>query len=185
MVLEFSGSEKESSSCKCTRFEISNEEIRPGESAQVLLAWEPKSMFRDQYFRQEARIETNDKDQQWMVLTIQGQLRPSIKIQPSTDVVFSKVVQNKGATAKLWLYSFRDTPLAVNDFKLSNAETASYFEIKTKPLAKNQLDEEFATSGILIEIKIKSEMPLGQFHQSLENPAQLRRRCPCRNPHRR
>ena len=154
------------SSCKCTLSDLSEHTvISPGGKTQVTVTWKSKGMSGP--FKQSASILTNDPTRSKVVFTISGRFSVAAKAVPS-ELVFSRVVAGQPATASVHLYGFRPEPLKTQDIKWDDASTANYFEAKLSPLSSGQFkQEEGATSGSLLEITVKSGLPMGPFQQKI------------------
>ncbi|MEN6498182.1 MAG: DUF1573 domain-containing protein [Thermoguttaceae bacterium] len=161
------------SSCKCTLSDLSEHTIvPPGGQKTVKVSWKSKGISGA--FRQSASILTNDPNRSKVTFTITGRFSVGAKAVPS-ELVFSRVMSGEPATGSVQLFGFRPEPLKPQDIKWDDPSTAKYFEAKFLPLSAEQVNqEEGATSGSLLEITVKSGLPIGPFQQKISVTTNLK-----------
>ena len=152
--------EKGGSTCKCTVSDLPSNEIAPGESAEILLEWEPKSASTT--FGQQARIHTNDPENKLITLEIRGKVFDTISIQPAEDLNVGNIQEGVGADARMSYFS-RILP-ALEEPKIEYDGDKLEFEIT--PLDVADLPEFEAKSGYAIAVHAKPNMPVGSFRES-------------------
>jgi hypothetical protein len=154
------------SSCKCTVSDLSEHtQVPPGGQTHITVTWKSKGMSGP--FQQTASILTNDPNRSKVTFTISGRFSVAAKAVPS-ELVFSRIVAGQEATASVNLFGFRPEPLKTKDLQWDDPGLAGYFEAKISPLPEEQVrKEEGATSGCLLEITVKSGLPMGPFQQKI------------------
>lgn len=161
------------SSCKCTLSDLSEHtQVPPGGEKTVKVSWKSKGISGA--FRQSASILTNDPNRSKVVFTITGRFSVGAKAVPA-ELVFSRVMSGEPATGSVQLFGFRPEPLKPQGIKWDDANAAKYFEAKFLPLPAEQVkQEEGATSGSLLEITVKSGLPMGPFQQKISVTTNLK-----------
>ncbi|MEN6406304.1 MAG: DUF1573 domain-containing protein [Thermoguttaceae bacterium] len=156
---------KGDTSCRCTVSELGHKEVPPGRSTKVHLTWKPTDETGP--YRQTATILTNDPTQPRVTLTISGEIVAAARFVPSS-LVFSRLTPGQSVSGSVRLFGYADKPLKVLGQSWSNAELASYFEASLQPLSAAEIKEEpNARSGVLVQVTIKSGLPLGAVRQEL------------------
>ena len=153
------------STCTCTFSEVPDQVVLPGETAEVKITWEVKSS--GSRFRESATIFTNDSNRGLVELFVVGQIIEPLYVEPSS-LVFSKVIFGQGSEASVRVVCFREQPLELLDHKFLMEKTARFFDLAVEPIAKKDLDNAQARSGLLLTVKIASGMPMGRFEQQLQ-----------------
>ena len=153
------------STCKCTEFTISHEELLFGEIGEVLLKWKPDELKVD--FEQSANVITNDPVHPMVKLTIHGQVLLAARPVPPR-LSLGRILGSKAHTSRIVVYGYRDEPVRINDFKTSTPENRERFEIRAEPLTPELLlNEPSATSGQSVMLTVKAGLPLGPLQETV------------------
>jgi hypothetical protein len=158
---------KGETSCSCAVSELRTTKLEPGESTKVLLEWKAADLFGP--YRQTANISTNDPDNPIVTLTVSGRVLTAVRVNP-TDVVFSRITADEGATATTRIFGYLPEPnlLQIKSFELSDPLHADLVDVKIEPLPAEELREELdATAGYIAHIRLKPGLPLGAFRQKI------------------
>jgi hypothetical protein len=165
---------KGESTCRCTKFEIGDKNLKtgesitinPGESATVNVQWH--ATVPPGTFRQSATIETNDSSRPQLTFTITGDVTASHRMTPD-NLVFSSVSASEPHTADVSIYCYRSGQLEVTSHQFTDASTADKFDFKSEPMPANLVkDDKDAQSGVILHVTVKPGLPLGEFHQKLQ-----------------
>jgi uncharacterized protein DUF1573 len=148
--------------CKCTLSRISKKKIPPGESSTVSLDWQGKNLAGE--FRHTATILTNDVHNPNIVLTIQGRMTGSYRASPRA-LIFSRITAGDSAVGTVKLFSYLDEPLEISGHRVSDPE---HLEVSITPLSAEEVEKEpDAKSGKLLQVTVKSGLPLGRFIETI------------------
>lgn len=160
-------------SCKCTLAEMNEKTVvPPGGETKVGLSWTAKGFLGP--FRQTATLLSNDPDRSRVLLTVTGRISVAARAVPA-ELVFSRIMAGQDATATVQVFGYRPEPLQLKDFRWSDSQTANSFEARILPLPADQIkNEEGATSGCLLEVRVKSGLPLGPFQQKISLATNLK-----------
>ena len=149
-------------SCQCTLSRITQEEIQPGESSTVTVDWHGKDNAG--YFRHVATIFTNDPRKLRVSLTIQGRLTGPIGASPQ-ELTFSRITSGDTAEGTVKLFGYLDEPLEITGVELSDPE---HLDVSIGPLSAEEVGKEpGAKSGKLLQVTVKSGLPLGRFIETI------------------
>lgn len=148
----------------CTIAELSKSQVAPGETVEVVVQYTATSKKPD--FKQIATVLTNDREQHLVELVIRGDITSKFRMLPER-LVMSNVSAKEAATAELRIYCFLSDAVRVVDHEFVGAESASFFEFKTEPIAGDQLTEQGAKSGCRVLVTLKPGLPLGPFRQTI------------------
>jgi len=152
-------------SCRCTLSKLDKDEVQPGDSATVAMAWTSNDSIGP--YRQTAVIFTNDPSQPRVTLTISGRIITAARAVPD-ELIFSTLSAGQSADAEVSIYCYLDEPLEIASFKLDDSTTAEYFDAAFEPLDADRLSEEpGAVSGQLMKVTLKSGLPQGSFRQKI------------------
>lgn len=146
---------KGASTCKCTVSELPNNEIPPGESAEVHLEWSPKEM--SDLFSQTARIWTNDPDHRAIDFRVEGEVTSLIEMVPGTDLDAGNVHEESGATTNLYVYS----PLTDQVSEPEVVYTGDWLTFTTERISEEELSKGRGRIGYRIEIQVPPTVPVG------------------------
>jgi hypothetical protein len=157
---------KGETTCRCTRFEIAQTLLKPGESTPVTIQWH--ATVPPGPFRQSATIETNDPSRTQLTFSIFGDVTSPFRIEPES-IVFTSVSMNEPQTIKANIYSFRPGELKVLNYEFMETATADKFDFRSEPMsAKDVAAEKDAQSGVVLYITVKPGLPLGAFRQKIK-----------------
>jgi len=152
-------------SCRCTASKVHRGEVPPGESTKVSLKWTADEHIGK--YRQTAKIRTNDPNNQMVELTVSGRIKAAVYAAPR-QVDFPRLAVGETATAEAMLYCTLDETLEMGSFKLSDQDTAQYFDVELEPLETEQFaDIEDVKSGYSLKVTVKPGLPLGPFTQTI------------------
>lgn len=147
--------------CKCTAFELSKSVLKPGESCDVVLTWEPKS--EDSNFSQRAPIHTNDPaihpDQFW--LTIEGSVATVVSTIP-------ELVWGVGPISDTAPTKFEGVVHSrfLDEFTIADLKTNSPFlsvESHRVPEDDKRLVDNRLLCAYRLDVSVSPEVPVGQF----------------------
>jgi len=151
--------------CKCTISDVSGEPVPPGESREVHLEWTPKST--DQVFQQTAEINTNDPDHNPVQLIIRGQVRESVRVEPSA-VQLGQFSSSDDHTFEVKVWNYRELPWQLKGYTCVRSETADHFSLEARDMTPQELGEgEGAAGGQVLRLVVKAGLPLGNVQQTL------------------
>ena len=151
-------------SCKCTVSKVSRKTIPPGETAKVTLTWKTgKSKGK---YRKRAPIKTNDPAQPGIQLKIEGTVTPDFAFKPPT-LFASGLANDMEKTLEAKLYFYGDKPVELFDPTLGGVKLKNFMKIDCQPIASDQINEPFATSGFTVQVKFLPGMPIGNFHEAV------------------
>ncbi len=157
---------KGESTCRCTRFEIAQTTLQPGDSTAVTIQWH--ATVPPGPFRQSANIETNDPARTQLTFTISGDVTSSIRLEPDS-IIFTAISVNKSQTIQANIYSYRPGQLKVLNYEFMETATADKFEFRSEPMpAKTVAEEKDAQSGVVLYVTVKPGLPLGSFRQKIK-----------------
>jgi Protein of unknown function (DUF1573) len=157
---------KGESTCRCTKFDIAQTDIKPGDSTTVAIEW--KATVPPGPFRQSATIETNDPARPELTFTITGDVTSSLRILPDS-IVFSGISINEPQTAEVHIFSYRPEPLKVANYEFMETASADKFEFHSESMPTKMLEEESdAKSGLVLHVTVKPGLPLGSFRQKIK-----------------
>jgi hypothetical protein len=152
-------------SCKCVLSEIKQLEVPPGGVTKISVTWTAGKHVGE--FRQVAKVKTNDPDKRLLELTVSGRIRVAVLAVPE-QLEFPRLAVGETASGQVMLYCSLDGPLEIDSLKLSDQDTAGYFDVSLEPLEPDQLgDQPDAKSGYLLRVTVKSGLPLGPFKQTI------------------
>jgi Protein of unknown function (DUF1573) len=160
-----------STTCKCTiggmsagGKKISKDEtlvLKKGESAAIELKWTPKSM--SETFGQSATIHTSDPDQPEIQLTINGQVRELISLQPQGEWNVGSLDGDKPGGFKGMIGS-----AILKEFKIKSIACADPTITATAtPMPKEELKASRYKSGYKINVVINRKDVIGRFDEKL------------------
>jgi hypothetical protein len=157
---------KGESTCRCTKFEIADTNLKPGESTTVTIEWH--ATVPPGSFRQSATIGTNDPTRPQLTFTISGDVTSSYRVVPDS-VAFSSISVNEPHTAEVKIYSYRPGQLELTGHEFTDPSSADHFEFRAEQMpAKMVQEEKDAQSGVLMHVTVKPGLPLGAFRQKIK-----------------
>ncbi len=156
--------EKGPTTCSCTVEEIDHPDLPPGESTKVLVTWHPKSRGA---FRQTATVRSSDPQYGVIDLAVFGDVVASYRVE-NDHPTFTNILSESTSTTQIAVYSYSTSDLALTTPVLADRGLAPYFEVTVSPMPADVLkDEPGATSGQVIDVKIKPGLPAGPFAQKI------------------
>ncbi|MGY8769990.1 MAG: DUF1573 domain-containing protein [Pirellulales bacterium] len=149
---------EQGTTCKCTISSLVNDEILPGETANIDLEWTPKAYAAE--FSQTATIGTNDPRRAVIDLIIRGTVSESLHLEPS-EINLSNVSANESHTSEAILFSHNITDLVINNVEIIG-DHSEYYSSEVKVLTQEELaDHKGALSGQKILVTLKPGLPIG------------------------
>ncbi|MFK7817133.1 MAG: DUF1573 domain-containing protein [Planctomycetaceae bacterium] len=144
-------------SCACTRYDIEDTLVQPGESTKVHVEWKPKKA--EPIFRQAMNLYTNDPENQVIVLTVGGHVAERVRIIPAPPWDIGNLISGKpGTTSGVAATSLMDT-MEVSNIKTSHPSlTVETRKADSKPM--NAID---ANDGVEFHLALSNEIPAGPF----------------------
>ncbi len=149
---------------KCTIGELTRTQVPPGESADVTVEY--LSSYAKPRFRQTVTILTNDPEQRRVELNIFGTVTTKFRTLPE-QLVLSKVSANETRTAEIKIYCYWSDDVKVVGHSFADPETASYFQVESETIPREDLTDPKAKSGCRVELTIKPGLPLGPIRQTI------------------
>mgnify|MGYP001016217990 CR=1 FL=1 len=151
--------------CSCTVSSLGQNELPPGGVTRVRLEW--KSNGQAGPYHQTAVIITNDAQKPRIELTIKGVMLAAIQASPA-EVIFPQLSGTQATTQIVRLYGFRKEPLEVLGHSFADPALAKFFALDFAPLGVEDLAEAAgATSGVRVQITVKSGLPQGPLQQTI------------------
>lgn len=144
-------------SCACTRYDIDNKVVQPGESTKVHVEWKPKKS--EPVFRQAMNLYTNDPENQVIVLSVGGHVAERVRIIPGGDWDIGKLSPGKpGTTSGVIATSLMDT-MEVTDIETSHPE----LKVETRQASKEAMNSIEAKDGVEFHLTLGDKIPAGPF----------------------
>jgi hypothetical protein len=171
---------KGSTSCGCTLSQVDQTEIAPGQSAKVVVQWKAKK--NPGVYQETATILTNDPAQPRVVLTVSGRMVPALEVVPS-ELSLGQLSVSQAAEGEVRVFGFRPEALVIGGFQAAEAASADWFSAVFSPLSSEEIREKAdARSGVRVQIKVKSGLPLGAIRQTIKLTTNYRDRPPVEIP---
>lgn len=147
--------------CKCTTSEVEEKPIAPGKSIDVTLSWHP--LLRMEEFQQSAHFCTNDPKNRRLVFTVKGDVVERLSVLPRDVWNIGEVLDGKSAKVYGRVYS-----MTLDKFNIKKVTVENTKAIKAtwKKFEKEQLEElkdQKAKCGYLIEVEAAADVPAGSF----------------------
>jgi len=146
---------KGASTCKCTVSDLPSNEIAPGETAEVVLEWTPKSKSRN--FSQQAKIWTNDPENRSLDFRVQGLVDDKLNRAPEGDLAAGSLQEGVEASTRLRIFS-RLVDEILEPEIIYDGETLTF---EVKPLEEVDLKELETKNGYAIFVTVASAAPVG------------------------
>jgi hypothetical protein len=153
---------KGTSTCKCTLSELARQEIAPGDSAEIELAWTPKAS--DEEFRQTAYVWTNDPEHKQLELSVHGRVAQLVELRPG-QWELGTISEGIASSVSGTIHS-----AVVDDLELTAIETSSpLIAAEYTRLSESELQEldPDAKAGYRVEATIRPEMAIGSFKETV------------------
>jgi hypothetical protein len=147
-----------SSTCKCTVGTLGQDEVAPGDSAEVEMEWHPPGQSME--FTQSATVWTNDPQQREIKLTILGQVVPHVISYP--EGAWTVTVSENAPT------QFKGMILAMlqDSFEITGIETSQpWISVTPRPFTADEAQREMGKSGYELNCEIQPVMPVGAFKE--------------------
>lgn len=173
------------SSCICTVAELEDRPILPGETAEITLEWNAPAKARPgEPYRQWTAIDTNDPQQASVTLVVEGHLTAPVAVETPT-LAFGTVAKSQSRTLSTRVLSYHaagtsDTNsgaaegatsaehgLSLVGMEFDDPTTAALFDVRTEPVAAEELGETGATAGLRLSVTPKPGLPEGPFLQTI------------------
>jgi hypothetical protein len=151
--------------CKCTLGELAKGELQPGERTEVKLEWTARTT--GEQFEQSAEINTNDKNNNPLQLTVHGHVSDVMRVDPE-QFTLNNISASDPFTAKLRLLARKEPKLTVLSHSWAKPETAQFFDVSFEPIPQEDLGDDKIASGVTIVLQTKPGLPLGQLSQTLK-----------------
>lgn len=150
--------------CQCTVGSLDQEEIPPGGTATVHLAWEPVAQAEE--FGKGAEILTNDPENEAIFFQINGAVVPVVITHPDRIWPVDELLES-GPTQ---LFTKVLSPLT-EQFAITKIESENpQFQVEVEAITdQSVLEENRALSGYWIKTTISPDVPVGVF----SNPVRL------------
>lgn len=163
-------------SCKCTLSKLANPNdesskgtkttLMPGEATKVTLTWTAKT--HEPEFHQSAEIHTNDPLNPSVRLLVHGKVVESVWSEPR-EIVLNNLINGERNAIQVKVLSSMPDKIELKNPEWSIPTEESLFDIEFKPMPEEVLKEfKQATSGMMVVITPKEELPLGRFERLLK-----------------
>lgn len=146
---------KGASTCKCTLSDLPSNEIPPGESAEVNLEWEPKSVSTN--FAQSARIWTNDPERRAIDFRVEGVVNYLYELIPGNELDAGNILEEVGGKTNLRIVSSLVEEIGEPEVIYSGQVLS--FEVEK--VSEDDLLEHQAKCGYDVKIKVDPSVPVG------------------------
>ena len=131
----------------------------------VVVAYSTKKP--DTMFQELIEFTTNDPDRPVVRLTIRGVVPDLFRADRDT-LSLGEVSANDTATAEARIYAFFTNDIRIVDHQFMNPETARFFELRSAPLAADELAKErLAKGAVVASVTVKPGLPLGPVNQGV------------------
>ncbi|WP_166827957.1 DUF1573 domain-containing protein [Thalassoroseus pseudoceratinae] len=147
---------KGDTTCKCTLSELAENEIPPGETAEIKLEWTPKEPTSQ--FRQQADIHTNDPENKTIALNVIGAVDDFLHVVPESSWELPILGDDQPRSMEGLVYS-----TVLDDFNIQSIETPSdYLTAEWRILEEDELAQYNAKSGYEITVTAQPTMEVGK-----------------------
>lgn len=150
--------------CKCTVGSVTERPIPPGETGIVTLEW--RAITGNGPFRQSAPVHTNDPMNSLIQLSVHGEVTDAEGIEPS-ELAFDAIPIGESKSAEVFVMGMLQDNLEVTDPELTDATMRDKFDVTIQPVAKADLPNPNAKSGVLVTLTSKPGLPIGRINQWL------------------
>lgn len=163
-------------SCKCTLSKLANPDsetskgtkttLGPGESTIVTLTWTAKT--HEPEFHQSAEIITNDPLNPSIRLLVHGKVIESVWSEPR-DLVLNNLVNGERTPIEVNVLSSMPDKIELQNPEWSIPSEETLFDVKFVPMPDEVLAKfKQATSGAIVILTPKEDLPLGRFERQLK-----------------
>lgn len=151
--------------CKCAVGELTSDVIQPDSSGDVTLEWTAKE-YQSEY-RQGATIQSNDPNNEILILSVTGRVVQAIRALPE-NLVLGDATVNDSREASLTIYAFRDTNLKIDRYEWVASELNDQIDVEYQTsTAQTVEDMSGAQSACDVKVRLKPGMPYGSFNEML------------------
>jgi hypothetical protein len=150
--------------CKCTLSDLAKGELKPGETTEVKLEWTARTI--GEMFEQSAEINTNDKHNNPLKLTIQGHVFDVLRPE-SDQFTLNNISASDSHTVRMRLFAYKSPELNILSHSWAKPETAKFLDLSIEPTPAEEIPENVASSVTLV-LQTKPGIPLGQLSQTLK-----------------
>lgn len=161
----------ESTTCKCTVGDLSDNKVEPGDTTKVLLEWVAKTPPGP--FRHGAVLGTNDPHQRSINLTVEGQVVESTAMYPA-ELYFGTLRSGETKQVSLHLMQFLDEEIEVLDYQVGDEQLAEQVEIEITEATAEELPSPEAIAGRKVTATYKSDKVIGPFQGWVELKTNLK-----------
>jgi hypothetical protein len=169
-----------SHTCKCTTVELEGRPVepgaqalvKPGEEIPILLEWEAKVPAGT--FRHGATFATNDPVLSQLELRVEGDIVDSTTLFPST-LNFGSVRIGQTGKAEMIVMSFLEPEVQILTHEVTDAKLAERMKVTIEPVAKEQLPDSKALTGVKLVATYEPGGSIGPFAASLKFTTNLKR----------
>jgi hypothetical protein len=149
---------------KCTIAELKRKQVAPGETVDVTIVYLTSASQPE--FRQQATIVTNDPDQPRVELKITGSVTSRFRVVPEV-LALGKVSTQETRSADIKVYGFVADSIELAGYEFTEADSASFFEVKSETLPADQWGEPQAKCAMRVVLTLKPGLPLGPIRQTI------------------
>jgi len=149
--------------CGCTAAMISEKNIQPGKSGAIKTTFETKKYEGKQ--KKSITVYSNDPDNPEIQLVIKGIIKRHVAVVPQ-GINFGNVIIGQGANGSIKLLQLSNEKLILHKIENNN----KYLNIFTSTL------QEENNEGILINVSLKPEAPVGVFSDIITLHTNLKKR---------
>jgi hypothetical protein len=138
--------------------------VAPGESAKVVVKY--MAMKPSEHFDNSAYFKTNDPLIGVLKLDIKGIVTQAVRANP-TELAFGTISVTEGASMVVKLLGYRSPKIELVSQQFSDPSTQDFFEFSTQAMSTEDVvaADKHATTGILVNVKIKPGLDLGPMNQ--------------------
>ena len=146
--------------CQCTTFELSTENLAPGESATLTVRWQAAKV--DPNFSHGGGVYTNDPKRREIRFNITGMIDANITMKPS-GLWHAGTLGDEPITFEADVFS-----RILDELTITSAEMQSqYSSVKWTPLRPIELSQHDAVSGYRFVITVEPDFPVGKLEDLL------------------
>lgn len=147
--------------CKCTQFRLSSEEIAPGGSATIYMEWEGKAATEN--FKHSGILYTNDPINREVLFNTIGVVVDPIVFQPEEVWNFGVISSKEPGTVEGLMYSPILSDLTINDVKTD----LGLVDISYEPMSDAEKQTTQTENGWKFKLTLPPDFPAGDFRDRL------------------
>lgn len=148
-------------SCACTRYEIEDKELKPGESTKIHVEWKPKNP--EAVFQQAMNLYTNDPEQPVVTLQIGGHVAELLRFLPKKEWDLGNMADGNPGTASGVIASSLLKEVDLGEIKVSHPALT----VKTSKAKAADMKSLDANDGVVLDVTLSPEIPAGPFRGAL------------------